>query len=50
MTLDVSIDPDTFGLGIFWNAPLGGDTHEALASHRITIILLHVVIGIEWRR
>jgi len=50
MTIDYAFDIDTFGLAFFWNAPLQGqNVHPALATHRITIVFLNFVVGIEWK-
>ena len=52
MTIDFDYmhDPETFGLALFWNAPLGDTAHGcALGAHRITLVLGTFVFGIEWR-
>ena len=48
MTFETFIDPDTFGLAFYWNGPLEGV--HLLDTHRITIIILNLVIGIEWSK
>ena len=49
MKIDVSLDLETFGLALFYNAPMQDErAPEFLRRHSITIIIGILVVAVSW--
>jgi len=46
MNFEAAFDTDTFGLALFWNAPMRNI--ECLNQHTIILIIFNLRIGVSW--